>query len=68
MGALTLRKRFCERELRLYEQDLGEPCGTPRLDAYVRRVGWSGRFGFIQPGVRLSKFLQQTLVLEAVQV
>ena len=35
-------KRFCERALRLYEQDRREPCGSPRLDAYVRRwCGWA---------------------------
>jgi hypothetical protein len=33
-------ERFLERVAQLYEQDLGEPCGSPRLDAYVRR--WSG--------------------------
>ena len=36
-------KRFCERALRLYEQDQREPCGSPRLDAYVKRWwGWAG--------------------------
>ena len=36
-------KRFRERALRLYEQDRWEPCGSPRLDAYVRRwCGWAG--------------------------
>ena len=33
-------ERFLERAHRLYEQDRREPCGSPRLDAYVRR--WSG--------------------------
>ncbi len=35
-------ERFVERALRLYEQDRREPCGSPRLDAYVRRwCGWA---------------------------
>ncbi len=38
MAAGTV-ERFVERALRLYEQDRGEPCGSPRLDAYVRRWG-----------------------------
>ena len=41
-------QRFVERALRLYEQDRGKPCGSPRLDEYVRRRrGW-GRGG-LQP-------------------
>ena len=32
--------RFVEHALRLYEQDRREPCGSPRLEAYVRR--WNG--------------------------
>jgi hypothetical protein len=40
-GRLTLARatveRFAERAHRLYEQDRREPCGSPRLDAYVRR-------------------------------
>ena len=42
-------KRFCERALRLYERDLREPCGPPRLDVYVRRwYGWA--LHPVQPG------------------
>jgi RNA-directed DNA polymerase len=45
-GRLTLAQatveRFAERAHRLYEQDRREPCGSPRLDAYVRRwCGWT---------------------------
>ena len=40
-GRLTLSRatveRFLERAHRLYERDRREPCGSPRLDAYVRR-------------------------------
>lgn len=43
-GRLTLAQatveRFLERAAQLYERDRREPCGSPRLDAYVRR--WSG--------------------------
>ena len=35
--AEATRKRFIERALRLYEQERGEPEGSPRLDAYVTR-------------------------------
>ena len=35
-------ERFCERALRLYEQDRKEPCGSRRLDVHVRRWhGWA---------------------------
>ena len=43
--------RVSERALRLYEQDRREPCGSPRLDGYVRRwCGWAGEAGRLSPG------------------
>jgi len=40
--AEATRKRFIERTLRLYEQERGEPEGSPRLDAYVTRfAAWA---------------------------
>ena len=50
-------ERFCERALRLYEQDRREPGGSPRLDAYVRR--WAG---WAVPAARYAGTLKRIMV------
>jgi hypothetical protein len=36
-------EKFLARAVRLYEQEQGEPCGSPLLGLYVLRwLGWSG--------------------------
>ena len=52
-------QRFCERALRLYEQDRREPEGSPRLDVYVKRWwGWAqGGFLASEAGEAVSQGL-----------
>ena len=68
-GTLTLAQQtienFLGRTLRLYEQELGEPCRSPRLETYVarwRRWTTAGLGGCPLSRVRLTDAVQMALV------